>query len=544
MAWQPEVGSGSARATTKEDFLNKLVQFCCSQHVSAVVVNAGGTGYTVGDILTYTHASAHLDARFEVTTVSIGVITGLRILASGAFAQQAVSATVSAGGTNYAVGDVLSVDGGSARLPAKFVVATLSGSAVATVTLYEGGGVYSSTPSNPAATTKVGPLAGTGSGCTLTVTYQSITGTTGLAVTGGTGSGATVDITLAQTGWSVNGRDRNDFDDGDISSDNEKQVTLVGDAAGFTNKPYVHMVTGETASGLDTRHWIQVLASTAHNPALSIPSQPGISPGWLVSGGAFMLFPENEGSDIDFWFSINDRRIHTHYNENPAAATDDGRYMWCHVGFYDRLGVESQDPYPMFVGAASIVRNTDATVGNSNVSSIAEQYWASTGSFGTRFYNSAISAWTIVHNGDSGVGNQFAAVMFPFGRMNQISASSTTDPQLITNPDTGNFFDIGIISRDRATATRILRRVPGSTPQFLLYPLVIVYQTANSPNGTTDRPIGTINGVFWFYNDDGTGSAISDFSEDYIEIGSNRYRVFHNHTWTDRYQYVAVLEDV
>lgn len=545
MAWQPEVGSGSARASTKNDLLTKLVQFACSQHVSAVVINAAGTGYTVGDILTYTHASAHLDFRAEVTTVGgSGDITGLRILASGAFAQQAVSATVSAGGTNYAVGNILRVDGGSARVPAKFQVATLSGSAVATVTLFEGGGVYSSTPSNPAATTKVGPAAGTGSGCTLTVTYQAITGTTGLSVTGGTGSGATIDITLAESGWAVNGRDRNDFTDPDIGAGDGKQVTLVGDASGFTNKPYVHFISGRTTSGLDVRHWIQVLASTAHNSSLAISVQPGISPGYMASGGQFMCFPENESTPVDFWFSVSDRRIHVHYNENPSANTDDGRYMWCHVGFHDRMSTESGEPYPMYVGAASIVRNTDPDVGNSNISSIAEQYWASTSTFGTYFYNSAITGWTVVHNGDSGVSSQFEAIMFPFGRMNSVSASSSTDPQLITNPDQGNMFDNGIISRDRAVASRLLRRVPGTTPQLLLYPLVIVYQSTNSPNGTTHRPIGTINGVFWLYNTDNAGAAIANFSEDYIEIGSNRYRVFHNHTWTDRYQYVAVLEDV
>ena len=52
------------------------------------------------------------------------------------------------------------------RVPAVFKVATLSGSAVATVTLWQAGS-YTSTPANAAATT-----GGSGNGaCTLTVTY-------------------------------------------------------------------------------------------------------------------------------------------------------------------------------------------------------------------------------------------------------------------------------------------------------------------------------------------------------------------------------------
>jgi hypothetical protein len=53
-----------------------------------------------------------------------------------------------------------------------------------------------------------------------------------------------------------------------------------------------------------------------------------------------------------------------------------------------------------------------------------------------------------------------------------------------------------------------------------------------------------MTGIFWLYNDDGTGTRVANFSEDYLEIGAARYRIFHNHIWIDRYQYVAVLEDV
>lgn len=543
MAWHSEVGTGTARATTKEDFLNKLVLFCTSQHVATVAVNAGGTGYTTGDIVRLSHASAHFDARFEVTAAA-GVVTGLRILSNGAFAQQAVSAVVGTAGSGYVVGDILEVQGGSSRCPAKFRVATLSGSGVATVTLVEGGGVYSSTPANDASTLGVSEAFAGDDACELTVTYQSIVGTTGLATTHDTGSGddaLTIDITLAETGWSVDGRNKNDFDDGAVSTDDERQVTLVGDASGYTNKPYVHFTTGESASGLDVRHWLAVYGSTSHNPALAIGSQPGFSGNLNATGAAYMIFPQNEVNETDFWFSVDDVRIHAQANPNPSANTDDGWYTWLYAGFQDRFGTETEEPYPMFIGASAVIASSQPGTNSTAVSGIAEQYWSSVATLGSKIYDTTSSAWRVVHNADSAVGTSFDVVMFPFGTKKTVS--TTTDPTYLAADD--NLLNAtGIIDLNRGSSSRILRRVPGSTPYMMLYPLVTLQQVANNPNGTTDRPLGTLRKVFWLYNDNGSGSAIANFSEDYITIGSDRYRIFHSHVQRERYHFVAVLEDV
>ncbi len=75
------------------------------------------------------------------------------------------TATVSAGGTGYSVNDILTLSGGTSTATAKFKVATLSGSAVATVTL-DTLGAYSDLPANPVSTT-----SSPGSGCTLTVLW-------------------------------------------------------------------------------------------------------------------------------------------------------------------------------------------------------------------------------------------------------------------------------------------------------------------------------------------------------------------------------------
>ena len=86
-----------------------------------------------------------------------------------AFAFTAASATIGAGGTAYVVNDVLTVSGGTFTTAAKFTVTAVSSGAVTAVAL-QTAGAYTATPANPAATT-----GGTGSGCTLNVTYNSDT---------------------------------------------------------------------------------------------------------------------------------------------------------------------------------------------------------------------------------------------------------------------------------------------------------------------------------------------------------------------------------
>ena len=73
------------------------------------------------------------------------------------------SAIVSAGGTGYTVGDVLTVVGGTSTTLVTLTVATLSGSAVATVTISNSGN-YTVLPSNPISVT-----GGTGSSATFTL---------------------------------------------------------------------------------------------------------------------------------------------------------------------------------------------------------------------------------------------------------------------------------------------------------------------------------------------------------------------------------------
>lgn len=78
---------------------------------------------------------------------------------------QAVSATVAAGGSGYSEGTPINVTGTMHWSSAQFLITGVSGGAVTTVTLADGGDL-SWVPANPVTT------SGIGSGCTLNVTWK------------------------------------------------------------------------------------------------------------------------------------------------------------------------------------------------------------------------------------------------------------------------------------------------------------------------------------------------------------------------------------
>ena len=75
------------------------------------------------------------------------------------------TADVTAGGTGYAVNDILTVSGGSFTTPAKFKVTAVA-AGIVTAVVNATVGAYSTGPGNPASTS-----GGSGSGCTLTINW-------------------------------------------------------------------------------------------------------------------------------------------------------------------------------------------------------------------------------------------------------------------------------------------------------------------------------------------------------------------------------------
>ena len=541
MAFQREVGGSAQQATDYRDLLTKLVAFKTSQHVATVVINNGGTGgtYVIGDIVELTHAGAYLDARFEVLTVAAGQILTMRIQDSGAFSNRIATVAVNAGGSGYVVNDVLEIQGGTNREKGKARVATLSGSAVATVNVFETGGAYSVAPGlTGAATIGVGPSTFAGNdAATLDLTMTGLIGLTGLAVTGGGGTGATVDITLAQTGWAIDGRNTNDLLFNGVNF--EKQVTIVGDASGKTNKPYVHYSTRNDTSGINERYNVVISSSIAHNPSISISAQVG------HSGFVYLSCDEDQVQNLDFWFSANDFRSCGVTNINPGAAnTDDGEYMHFYTGYINTFATESEDPYPMFIFASSRTPNIDPSTSSVHITGLSECVAGTGGDPGSRFFRSEDSTWVTVENSEGPNVNQSrATIMHPMGQtFDIVSPGNTADVNFQDGPVP---FWTGLGSTGRASPTRRLLPVPGSTELNFPIPLTIIHRPGlSSLDDTLDTPRGQLDGVLWVYNTDDTGATIVNFSEDYVTIGTDRYRVFHTQVQRQLYHYICIKEDV
>lgn len=556
MAWQPEVGASSNRATDYRDLLMKKVAFMTSQHVSIVVINNGGTGgaYLVGDIVTLTHAGAVLDARFEVLTVAGGQILTMKIDSSGAFSNRIATVAVNVGGTGYANGDILEIQGGTQRERGKASVTTQVAGVITVIALFETGGAYSVAPSLTAeATIGIGPSTYAGNDdATLDLTMTGLIGTTNLAVTGGGGTGATVDITKAETGWTVDGRNTNNRVETGTDPDlfDEKEVVLVGDATGLTNKPYIGMISTAEDVGINSRFAIVFFGMLAHNSSLPFRSQPGLSPGMNVTTGAleadgsYLLCDEDQVQEMDFWFSVDDRRILGEININPAAAsTDDGEYTNYHVGLMNSYKTEVENPYPFFVFGPARVRNIDPSAASVNISCMPEMMSFTGVTASGYFFVAELSAWQYLKNSSNlSADTEFNQVMFPLGKITAINGSSDENKIAIEGfIESSNDWS----STARAAAAIKLLPVPGVTDLPFLWALNILYRPGGtSLNESFDTPRGELRGIFWLTATDDVGVKRVNFSEDIVTIGSDRYRVFHTHVHTNTYHYYAIKEDI
>jgi len=190
-------------AVDYQDFLNELKTLAQDDHISAMTVYDGGTGYAVSDTITLAGGTKNHEPELEVRGVSSG--------------DYVTVAAVSAGGTGYVIGDSLVLATGTYLVAPVLEVLTVSGTTVLTV-LIKNPGICSAQPSNPVATTS----DGSGTGCTLNMTFAAGTGIITDAVisdagvytvqasnpvsqntSSGSGTGAKVTLTYTDTAWAV-----------------------------------------------------------------------------------------------------------------------------------------------------------------------------------------------------------------------------------------------------------------------------------------------------------------------------------------------------
>lgn len=138
------------------------------QGIGKCDVNCYGTAFRENWSDSAAAARVQWDGATETIT-DLGTINDSPTSSEFLLIDEAASVAVNAGGTGYAVDDILTVSGGTLETAgaAATVRVTSVSSGVVTGVSVETGGEYSSTPANPASTT-----GGTGTGCTVDITYQ------------------------------------------------------------------------------------------------------------------------------------------------------------------------------------------------------------------------------------------------------------------------------------------------------------------------------------------------------------------------------------
>lgn len=529
MTWQ---NGTTASSDAYRDFLASIVNVATSKAVSAVVINAAGSGYVVDDILTYSHASGTHDATFRVTNVGgLGEITGLVVQNGGAFGRRVASATVDAGGSGYNDGDILQLSTGSGKQLAK-VSATTSAGAVTSVSPIEGGGQYEggSDPSSAGATTIVGPSTGSGTGCTLTPTMQAITGTTGVSVTGGTGSSATVDLTLTDTGHTTV-RDSHDFSHNSIND--EKEVVLQGTVSGG-DEPYIGFRTWTTTVGVDTFKGILLTGMDNFNAGLAFVDQQNIlSKSDVPTSGEGAYVSLLEAAD-SWWVSITSRKVSGVVKNVGGTVTTRQSF---YVGLLDVLATTTEAPYPLAVFGSQSGTDVAPDAGGIDQTGLTEMFRNDSRTGPGWIRRPSDGSWVQVFNGDGS--------SFPVSQSTQRGVWPIFEPDNAASGDDDRlavsggltFFD-GIGRNNGGSPTIQLRPTPDSgTDPAVLFPATVV----RSIEGTVEMDVhGELANVFWVSATKEDGSVIA--AEDTFSIGDDRYIVFQCGDRTERYSFFCMKE--
>lgn len=565
MAWH----TGSADGYL--ELLQDLVEIATNSTVSAAAVNAGGSGYTDGDVLAInggTTVGGHT-AAVEVLTTSGGAVATVRIARCGSYtvnpgtgatttaetgvgtgctvnttltgaywtlerrSQEAVSAVVGGGGASYTVGDLLTVvlgDGvqGTLAADAVFEVTGTSGGAVTTVTL-DTAGNYEESPTNDVQVT-----GGSGTGCTLTVTWQDAT-------------------------------------------TQDQVVVLSGSPGGGFADPYIAIETYQDIdqfTGTNTCYNWGLFGLVNFNSALAMRDQVNRSPGIDTTGGGnpstgdgryilrgmpILALKDTDASyPLTFWISVTGRRIFGVIE--TTNSTPIFHYPSFYLGFYSQAGTRGEYPYPLYVGGASWRRQAHYAEVTPVISGISEASGYSNGeSESSTVGTSSAYFW------DPGNGRWYASINFRWNDSGTSLQDDTTThtvglypllrPYYSADPDPTDVFALSdsdaiewygeLIDRGLPTAAtcQLLPTPNGGTDLYLRIPLTLVAHDTTRGNATgLDGIFGELDQCFYVAaNPDSTSQPVSTL-DSFLE-GSDRYRVFQNGNRTQaNSSYMVVLE--
>lgn len=618
MSWQ------NGTSTDYLDMLDQLIELATSDHVDTAAVNSGGTGYTVGDILSVAGGTSTHVSTIEVTSVAGGVIDGVRMNEGGAYTvdpsltanavtggtgssatldltmtdTSVQTVTINAGGTGYAINDVLTVAGGTFTNAATILVTSVAAGVIDGVRVDQSG-LYSVDPS-----------------------------LTANAVTGGGGSSATMDLTMGG-GWRVERRSQEavsatigsggtGYTVGDDITLTDDGSTIRGDVSGTTGAQAVFNVDSESAgvvtavslvtagnyeeipanavattggtgggnctlnvtwqdsvadsivilesvgdAGIDeimvglktftdtdvstfetVYNW-GVFGMTGLNLGLVFHQQPDISPGMTAAGvpstlgGAFtVLKPDDADPDIEFWVSVRNNQIKCIFKVQDATETN---YSSMYLGFHNGFATDAEEPYPIYAAGCTSRNNSwfgDSVVGR--ISGLTDAFGISA-RIGPGFVR-VNGNWQDIRNSnvvDSGSPTRSQDSDYTVYPVGLPTLTPDSDDTIIASNSLGlQWDDVIPVSGVPGSPLVQLRPTPDAVDDArILVPATIV--ATDDPGVDIYMPIGELDGVFWV---SAAGSTVLT-SEDSITIGAIRYRVFQNGTQTAVFSYMAIRED-
>lgn len=537
-------------ATDYLDLLGQLEEVLTSRHVATVAVNAGGTGYTAGEVLNVAGGTSTHTAQLEVVTVSSGVITAVRVYRGGAYTvdptttanaatttsldtegnavsggssatfdltmddtgwtvlakdQVTTTAAVVAGGSGYTNGDVLTVVGGvlAPGETAATYTATVSAGAVTSLALLAAG------------------------------QYEVLPGT-GAQLSGGTGTGATATVSGTDPGAGV-----------------DYSLVFEGDAGANTD-PLVGIRSysdRNDETGVNTVSNWALFGMTTHSTLLNLHLQANVSPGFESDGtitssttgdGAFVPLSAVSAGDTMTWAIRATSRAVTIAVQLPSATTD--HVAQASFGLFNQFGITTEFPFPAYVAGSSDrakvwYRDTSAIFGG-----ISEVISRSNGPFFV--WDSSVGSWKTARAGTIGtnttttptftnVGNVSPRVnVWPLGASNVKSG----DDQIWAAAGSAGFDNVDLT--EASSPMEITPTPDSSGDYFPLYP-VIVQQSDTSTS--TYKLFGEIDGAFWFHE----GGQVVGTGDRHVKTTTpfERYRVFQNGTRVEPYSFLAIKED-
>lgn len=494
---------------------DELIEAATGSSISAPVINAAGTGYTVGDILTVVGGTSTIVAQIEVVAITGGGGTGpidtMRMYNAGVYTAtpsltaNAVtggtgsSATVDltyasngwtmrrnqgnelsavdsvvAGGTGYAVDDIITLTGGTFNIVAKLKVLTLSGSAVATVSI-EDVGDYTVIPTDPVAQGSVAPTGG---------------------------SGATFNLT---------------FEDG------ERTVILEGNGGG-SDEIFIGWRTFSDVPG----DWynLELHGMTGFSSALPFKDQPGISPGFYEEAsiadfsGAYLV---TTSVSFNYFININSYRIIV---ETAVGSVYNPMYL----GWGNRFATSTEYPYPMVVaGSAS---RPEITPGESVKHSTIVDPWAiNGGDLGPMKVYGTDGVWYDVRNRGATSPLDDRCVV-PAQRPNGVSGAPSLPEDRFMTAGVVEFHDLIFSTSTGSGGAANMNLLPaGASDYRLLLPAIVVFSVPSSQVLLELDECFLCNVFGGITNEDR-----------FIDDSGVAYRIFQNCNRTDNYSYIAIKE--